>query len=101
MRLSTRFLALPLLALGLSPAWHAMAHDDADTPSPQAVSDAAMGREVRSLLARYCYKCHGPDEKTRKAKLRLDQPVKADDERIAPGHPDKSELVARVFSTDA
>jgi len=57
-------------------------------------------REVRPLLARYCLKCHGPDEKTRKAKLRLDVPIRADDAVVAPGHADKSELVARVHSKD-
>jgi hypothetical protein len=57
-------------------------------------------REVRPILGRYCFKCHGPDEKTRKAKLRLDVPIKADDPAIAPGHPDKSELVARIHSND-
>ncbi|HYV37645.1 MAG TPA: DUF1549 domain-containing protein, partial [Gemmataceae bacterium] len=55
--------------------------------------------EVRPLLARYCFKCHGPDEKTRKAGLRLDMPVKADGV-IVPGKPDESELIARVTSND-
>ena len=27
---------------------------------------------VRPILARHCFKCHGPDDKARKAKLRLD-----------------------------
>jgi hypothetical protein len=47
-------------------------------------------REVRPILARYCFKCHGPDEKTRKAKLRLDVPGKLPAE----------ELVARITSGD-
>ena len=29
-------------------------------------------RDVRPVLAAHCFKCHGPDQKTRKAKFRLD-----------------------------
>src|SRR5947208_13038834 len=102
----TRLGGLLVAACLLIVAWqslHARNQDTQNKPAaaPQVATDAELGREVRSLLARNCYKCHGPDEKTRKAKLRLDLPVKPDDDRIAPGHPDKSELVARVFSTDA
>ncbi len=32
-----------------------------------------FNREVRPLLANYCLKCHGPDDKQRQAGLRLDQ----------------------------
>ena len=33
--------------------------------------------QIRPVLADRCFKCHGPDEKARKAKLRLDQPESA------------------------
>ena len=63
--------------------------------------------QVRPILARHCFKCHGPDDKSRKAKLRLDQeaaakkPASSGEPPIVPGKPDESELVRRVFAEDA
>ncbi len=63
--------------------------------------------KVRPILARHCFKCHGPDDKARKAKLRLDvrdQAVKSADSGavpIVPGKPEESDLVERVFAEDA
>src|SRR3954469_17443096 len=69
-----------------------------------AVSRAAdeFAAKVRPILAKFCFKCHGPDDKARKAKLRLDdREVAVEKGAIAPGKPDESELVARVFADDA
>ena len=62
--------------------------------------------EVRPVLAKYCFKCHGPDDKSRKASMRLDGrtqallPAKSGDLPIVPGQPDKSAVVKRIFSSD-
>ena len=32
-----------------------------------------FNREVRPILSDHCYACHGPNEQSRKAKLRLDK----------------------------
>ncbi len=62
--------------------------------------------QIRPLLSDRCFACHGPDEKARKAKLRLDTREGALKELadgwavIKPGDPDKSELVQRILATD-
>lgn len=59
-------------------------------------------RHIRPILAENCFACHGPDSASRKADLRLDQRQAAVDYgAIAPGEPDKSGLVYRIFAEDA
>jgi hypothetical protein len=63
-----------------------------------------FAKEVRPILARHCFKCHGMDDQARKAKLRLDVRAEAmkggrsGDAAIVPGKPDASELVRRIHS---
>jgi hypothetical protein len=66
-----------------------------------------FSRDVLPVLSANCFACHGPDEKTRKAGLRLDvaevatRTLKSGSRAVVPGDPDNSELVARIFATDS
>jgi hypothetical protein len=69
----------------------------ADTPA----RTVGYNRDIRPILADNCFACHGPDKNNRKAKLRLDDRAVALARKVmVPGQPDKSELVARIFSDD-
>ncbi|HEU0038777.1 MAG TPA: c-type cytochrome domain-containing protein, partial [Verrucomicrobiae bacterium] len=61
--------------------------------------------QIRPIISAKCFACHGPDDKARKAKLRLDIREQATKERegvfpIKPGDLKNSEMVRRITSTD-
>jgi hypothetical protein len=71
-----------------------------------AAEEVRYNRDIRPILSENCFSCHGPDEKARKAKLRLDVPAEALKEHktgipIVPGDLKKSEVWTRVTSDDA
>ncbi len=78
---------------------------------PQSRAKAAhpidFNQDVQPILASRCFSCHGPDPEMRKAGLRLDLAEAAMKKRqghpdaIVPGHPEKSELIHRIESTDS
>ena len=62
-------------------------------------------RDVRPILSNACFHCHGPDEDTREAELRLDQRDGLFEHRdeytiVNPGDHSGSELIRRILSQD-
>ncbi|MEM9364576.1 MAG: DUF1549 domain-containing protein [Planctomycetota bacterium] len=58
-------------------------------------------RDIRPIFADLCFACHGADEETREAGLRLDDPVNAREmSAIVPGDADASEILVRILSED-
>lgn len=68
-----------------------------------------FNRDIRKILSENCFACHGPAAKPMangKKALRLDLPEVATDAKggkaaISPGHPERSEMIRRITTSDA
>jgi hypothetical protein len=75
-------------------------------PAIDAESKIDFNRDISPIFSENCYACHGPDEKKRKADLRLDQSdspfkkLESGKMPIVPGDLAKSELIRRITASD-
>lgn len=88
-RLLTAIVALEFLGLGLG----------------AAAEDVDFNRDIRPILSENCFACHGPDEQSRQAELRLDSPANAYTETdglapLKPSDPERSKVWLRINSDD-
>lgn len=89
---------------GLQPKTDAAAAKPESKIQPVAsnLEPVNFNRDIRPILSNNCYQCHGPDEATRKAKLRLDDgeglfaALKSGNVPVVPGDREKSELWKRI-----
>src|SRR6476620_11612365 len=94
-RLTMKRLLFPALASLLCVPASAFAQ------APMPLKKVQFSRDVLPILSTHCLTCHGPDDKARKAGLRLDlaetalRTLKSGSRAVVPGDIKNSELIAR------
>ena len=107
-RRTGKLILLPFLVMSVCcglPAAGGLSLVAAEVRSPKT-HKVDFNREVRPILAKNCFACHGQDEAKRAKGLRLDhregaiKPLKSGEPAIIPGDPDSSAVVLRITEED-
>ncbi|MEO6787548.1 MAG: DUF1549 domain-containing protein, partial [Chthoniobacteraceae bacterium] len=76
----------------------------ASVVAASAAGSVDFQRDIQPLFAEFCYECHGPDAQkgglsltTREGAMKV---LESDAKAIVPGHPEKSEALARLLTAD-
>ena len=72
-------------------------------PFLPSVAEISFDRDVLPILSDNCFKCHGPDRRTRQANLRLDLKegaLRTENPVIQPRDIENSQLIARIMAED-
>ncbi|MDW8222508.1 MAG: DUF1553 domain-containing protein [Gemmatales bacterium] len=103
-----KWLTLCLALIGTGAGLLAEPRTVGDTSTANSTTRSIdFNRDIRPILSDNCFACHGPDEKARKAGLRLDRKEDAfrmlrdGGHAIVPGKPEASELFLRLTTDNS
>jgi len=94
-----------LASVSLLVAFASAQHEGVEPVPKPAANAIDFARQVQPILAQHCFTCHGPDDKKRKADLRLDRRSDAFAAReggavFVAGDPEKSLALRHIESSD-